>query len=137
MFSANFVLTILCLDRKKIDVAQPLWIVADQVACSTSVVGLAGACLRVIERQLSGVMNWSDAVTASWHDFAVTISELVGASGYLMRAAQMFLIVSADFLASLQRPAYTHVHCSSRGLSGLLPKHSRQGAREVIADVGS
>ena len=113
-------------------------VVADQVGCPTSTSGLAGACWRLVERQLGGVMHWSDAGAASWYDFAVAIGELAEMSGYLERAAKVLPISSADYPTPAQRPTYSLLDCSSsRELLGLMPKHWRQALREVITDVES
>ena len=135
---ANFLMTMLRLHRQKAEAAEPLRVVADQVGCPTSTFGLADACWRLIERQLGGVMHWSDAGAASWYDFAVAIGEIAEASGRLERAAQVQPIGSADYPTPAQRPAYSLLDCSrSRELLGLMPKHWRQALQEVIADVGS
>ena len=135
---ANFLLTMLRLHRQKALAAEPLRVVADQVGCPTSTAGLAGACWRLVERQLGGVMHWSDAGAASWYDFAVAIGELAQASGHVERAATVLPISSADYPTPAQRPAYSLLDCSSsRELLGLMPKHWRQALREVIADVES
>ena len=135
---ANFFLTMLRLHRQKAEAAEPLRVVADQVGCPTSTSGLAQACWRLVERQLGGVMHWSDAGAASWYDFAVAIGELAEAAGQLEHAAKVFPISSADYPTPARRPAYSLLDCSSsRELLGLMPKHWRQALREVIADVGS
>ena len=135
---ANFLLTMLRLHRQKAVAAEPLRVVADQVGCPTSTAGLAAACWRLVERQLGGVMHWSDAGAASWYDFAVAIGELAEMSGHLEHAATVLPISSADYPTPAQRPAYSLLDCiSSRELMGLMPKHWRQALREVIADVGS
>jgi dTDP-4-dehydrorhamnose reductase len=135
---ANFLLTMLRLHRQKSLAAEPLRVVADQVGCPTSTAGLAGACWRMVERQLGGVMHWSDAGAASWYDFAVAIGELAEDSGTLESAAQVQPIATADYPTPAQRPAYSLLDCtSSRELMGLVPKHWRQALKEVIADVGS
>ena len=91
-----------------------------------------------VERELSGVLHWSDAGAASWYDFAVAIGELAQASGHVERAATVLPISSADYPTPAQRPAYSLLDCSSsRELLGLMPKHWRQALREVIADVES
>ena len=135
---ANFFLTMLRLHRQKAEAAEPLRVVADQVGCPTSTSGLAQACWRLVERQLGGVMHWSDAGAASWYDFAVAIGELAEAAGQLEHAATVVPISSADYPTPARRPAYSLLDCSSsRELLGLMPKHWRQALREVIADVGS
>ena len=135
---ANFLLTMLRLHRQKAETAEPLRVVADQVGCPTSTSGLAEACWRLVERQLGGLMHWSDAGVASWYDFAMAIGELAEASGHLERAAQVLPISTADYPTPARRPAYSLLDCtSSRDRLGLMPPHWRQALREVIADVGS
>ncbi|WP_115071277.1 dTDP-4-dehydrorhamnose reductase [Synechococcus sp. UW179B] len=134
----NFLLTMLRLHRQKVEAAEPLRVVADQVGCPTATAGLAGACWRLVERQLGGVMHWSDAGAASWYDFAVAIGELAEAAGQLERAATISPISTADYPTPAQRPAYSLLDCtSSRELLGLRTKHWYQALREVIADVGT
>ena len=135
---ANFLLTMLRLHRQKAQSAEPLRVVADQVGCPTSTAGLAATCWRLVERQLGGLMHWSDAGAASWYDFAVAIGELAEASGHLERAAQVLPISTADYPTPAQRPAYSLLDCtSSRERLGLMASHWRQALGEVIVDVGS
>ena len=135
---SNFLLTMLRLHRQKAEAEEPLKVVADQVGCPTSTSGLAEACWRLVERQLGGLMHWSDAGVASWYDFAVAIGELAEASGHLERAAQVLPITTADYPTPARRPAYSLLDCTiSRDWLGLMPPHWRQVLREVIADVGS
>jgi dTDP-4-dehydrorhamnose reductase len=135
---ANFLLTMLRLHREKVDAAQPLRVVADQVGCPTSTSGLARACWRIVERELSGVLHWSDAGAASWYDFSLAIGELAEASGALGRAVQVLPISTVSYPMLAKRPAYSLLDCSSsRELLGLMPKHWRQALREVVVDVGS
>ena len=135
---SNFLLTMLRLHCQKAFAGEPLRVVADQVGCPTATAGLAGACWRLIERQLGGVMHWSDAGAASWYDFAFAIGELAEDSGQLEHAAKVLPISSADYPTPARRPSYSILDCtSSRELLGLKPKHWRQALREVIADVGA
>ena len=135
---ANFLMTMLRLHRQKELASEPLKVVGDQVGCPTATSGLAKACWRLIERQLAGVLHWSDAGVASWYDFAVAIGEFAEASGHLERAAQVMPIVTADYPSPALRPAYSLLDCtSSRERLGLMPPHWRQALQEVIADVGA
>ena len=134
----NFFLTMLRLHRQKAVAAEPLSVVADQVGCPTATAGLAGACWRLMERQIAGVLHWSDAGAASWYDFAVAIGELAVAAGQLERAATVLPISTSNYPTPAQRPAYSLLDCtSSRELLGLKPTHWRQALQEVIADVGT
>ncbi|MDA7623053.1 dTDP-4-dehydrorhamnose reductase [bacterium] len=135
---SNFLLTMLRLHCQKAVAGEPLRVVADQVGCPTATAGLAGACWRLIERQVAGVLHWSDAGAASWYDFAVAIGELAEDLGQLEHAAQVQPISTADYPTPALRPAYSLLDCtSSRELLGLKPTHWRQALQEVIADVGT
>ena len=131
---ANFFLTMLRLHRQKAEAAEPLRVVADQVGCPTSTSGLAQACWRLVERQLGGVMHWSDAGAASWYDFAVAIGELAQAHGLLSQAARVEPITTADYPTPATRPSYSLLDCTaSRQALGLPAAHWRDALAEVLA----
>ncbi|TCD58103.1 dTDP-4-dehydrorhamnose reductase [Synechococcus sp. BS55D] len=133
----NFLLTMLRLHGQRAVSGEPLRVVADQVGCPTSTAGLALACWAVIQRQIGGVLHWSDAGAASWYDFAVAIGELAVAAGVLECAAPVEPITTADYPTPARRPPYSLLDCSSsRQHLGLQPRHWRDALREVIADVG-
>ena len=134
----NFLLTMLRLHRNKASEGESLAVVADQVGCPTSTLGLAGACRALIERRLSGVLHWSDAGAASWYDFAVAIGELAQAKGLLEQAALVRPLSTKDYPTPARRPAYSLLDCiSSREQLGLPVQHWRAALQEVIADVGA
>ncbi len=134
----NFLLTMLRLHRNKASEGESLAVVADQVGCPTSTLGLAGACRALIERRLSGVLHWSDAGAASWYDFAVAIGELAQAQGLLEQAALVRPLSTKDYPTPARRPAYSLLDCSgSRERLGLAAQHWRAALQEVLADVGA
>ena len=134
----NFLLTMLRLHRDKASRGESLAVVADQVGCPTSTRGLAGACVTLIERRLSGVLHWSDAGAASWYDFAVAIGELAQAQGLLEQPAPVRPLSTKDYPTPARRPAYSLLDCSgSRERLGLAAQHWRAALQEVIADVGA
>ena len=134
----NFLLTMLRLHRNKASEGESLAVVADQVGCPTSTLGLAGACRALIERRLSGVLHWSDAGAASWYDFAVAIGELAQAKGLLEQAALVRPLSTKDYPTPARRPAYSLLDCSgSRERLGLAAQHWRAALQEVLADVGA
>jgi dTDP-4-dehydrorhamnose reductase len=134
----NFLLTMLRLHRNKASEGESLAVVADQVGCPTSTLGLAGACRALIERRLSGVLHWSDAGAASWYDFAVAIGELAQAKGLLDQAALVRPLSTKDYPTPARRPAYSLLDCSgSRERLGLAAQHWRAALQEVLADVGA
>ena len=134
----NFLLTMLRLHRDKASQGESLAVVADQVGCPTSTLGLAGACRSLVERRLSGVLHWSDAGAASWYDFAVAIGELAQAKGLLEKPAPVRPLSTKDYPTPARRPAYSLLDCTdSRERLGLTAQHWRSALQEVITNVGA
>ncbi|QNI46808.1 dTDP-4-dehydrorhamnose reductase [Synechococcus sp. A15-60] len=132
----NFLLTMLRLHRLKAEAGEPLSVVADQVGCPTSTLGLAQACWAVIQQQVAGIHHWSDAGAASWYDFAVAIGELASAHGLIAKAAQVRPIMAAQYPTPAQRPAYSLLDCAAtRQQLHLQPQHWRVALEEVIHHV--
>ena len=103
----NFLLAMLRLHREKASQGESLAVVADQVGCPTSTLGLAGACRSLVEHRLSGVLHWSDAGASSWYDFAVAIGELAQAKGLLEKPAPVRPLSTKDYPTPARRPAYS------------------------------
>ena len=132
----NFLLTMLRLHRLKAEAGEPLSVVADQVGCPTSTLGLAQACWAVIQQQVAGIHHWSDAGAASWYDFAVAIGELAAARGLIAKAAEVLPITAAQYPTPAQRPAYSLLDCTAtRQQLHLQPQHWRAALEEVIRHV--
>ena len=133
---ANFCLTMLRLHRARAAAREALGVVADQVGCPTATHGLAEACWRAIERELSGRHHWSDCGAASWYDFAVAIGERAAARGLIERAAPVRPITTADYPTPAQRPSYSLLDCTdTRRALGLEGQHWQAALAEVLARV--
>ncbi len=132
----NFLLTMLRLHRLKAEAAEPLSVVADQVGCPTSTLGLAQACWAVIQQQVAGIHHWCDAGAASWYDFAVAIGELAVARALIAEAAEVRPITAVEYPTPAQRPAYSLLACADtcRQLQRQ-PQHWRAALEEVISYV--
>lgn len=133
---SNFCLTMLRLLAER----EQLGVVADQVGCPTSTLGLAQACWRVLalEESAPRILHWSDAGAASWYDFAVAIAELGQQLGVLTRAAHVNPIGTADYPTPAQRPAYSLLDCSeTRKILGLEPQHWRAALSHVLLRIAS
>ena len=133
---SNFCLTMLRLLAER----EQLGVVADQVGCPTSTLGLAQACWRslVLEESAPRILHWSDAGAASWYDFAVAIAELGQQLGVLTRAAHVNPIGTADYPTPAQRPAYSLLDCrETRQVLGLEPQHWRAALSEVLRRIAS
>lgn len=133
----NFCLTMLRLHEARAAAGEPLAVVADQVGCPTSTMGLAVACWRALPlTDLPPILHWSDAGVASWYDFAVAIGELGVALGLLTQAATVQPITTADYPTPACRPPYSVLDCgSSRDALALEPKHWRQSLQSVLQHI--
>ena len=132
----NFCLTMLRLLAER----EQLGVVADQVGCPTSTLGLAQACWRVLalEDGVPQILHWSDAGAASWYDFAVAIAELGVTHGLLTRVAQVKPIPTADYPTPAQRPAYSLLDCNAtRQALSLQPQHWRAALEQVLLRIAS
>lgn len=142
----NFLLTMLRLHKAKAEAGEQLAVVADQVGCPTSSLGLAKACWQLIQRvrqvqseaisgeKLPSILHWSDAGVASWYDFAEAIGELAVDAGLLQQSAAIKPITTADYPTSAQRPSYSLLDCiSSWEALGLEPQHWREALGSVIS----
>ena len=133
---SNFLLTMLRLHAQKAKADETLRVVADQVGCPTSTLGLAEACWAVIRHEASGVLHWSDAGAASWYDFAVAIGEIGQMCGLLDRAAEVQPIQTAEYPTPAKRPPYSLLECNSTRLKLKLPhRHWRSALKEVMRHV--
>ena len=133
---SNFLLTMLRLHAQKAKADEPLRVVADQVGCPTSTLGLAAACWAVIRHEVSGIFHWSDAGAASWYDFAVAIGEIGQMCGVLDRAAEVQPIPAADYPTPAKRPSYSLLECNSTMQKLKLPhRHWRSALQEVMRHV--
>ena len=136
LVGSNFCRTMLRLHRVRAAAGEPLQVVADQVGCPTSTLGLAQACWRALGQPLPPILHWSDAGVASWYDFAVAIGELAVAAGLLEQAAQVEPITTAGYPTPARRPSYSLLDCSTtRELLGLKPPHWRSALAEVLEDL--
>jgi len=128
----NFLLTMLRLIGER----EQLGVVADQIGCPTTTVGLAEACWAVVEQRATGIHHWSDAGAASWYDFAVAIAELGLRAGLLRKTARITPITTADYPTPARRPAYSLLDCSAtRQALQLTPQHWRAALEQVIGNA--
>ncbi len=133
---SNFCLTMLRLHRQKQAAGESLGVVADQVGCPTATHTLAQACWAAIQRELAGVLHWSDAGVASWYDFAVAIGEMGTQRGLLPAPAPVLPITTADYPTPARRPPYSLLECSaSRARLALEPRHWRRALGQVLDQV--
>ena len=99
----NFVTTMLRL----MEANNEIKVVCDQIGTPTWARGLAKAIWCAIDRDLSGVLHWTDAGVASWYDFAVAISEEALALKLIDHDLDIKPVQSKDFPQIARRPAYS------------------------------
>jgi dTDP-4-dehydrorhamnose reductase len=134
----NFCRTMLRLHRDRAARQEALAVVADQVGCPTSTLGLASACWRLIAKASAGgplppILHWSDAGAASWYDFAVAIGELGFATGVLNQMAPVIPITTAQYPTPARRPRYSLLDCTSTCTAlGIRPQHWRAALLDVM-----
>ncbi|MCP9772650.1 dTDP-4-dehydrorhamnose reductase [Synechococcus sp. Tobar12-5m-g] len=132
----NFCRTMLNLHHQKAARGQVLGVVADQVGCPTSTLGLAAACWALVRRGIGGCHHWSDAGAASWYDFAVAIGSLGTAAGLLEKAADVRPLTTADYPTPAKRPFYSLLDCTAtRAALQLPPLHWGDALADVLAQI--
>jgi dTDP-4-dehydrorhamnose reductase len=119
----NFVKTIL----GKAAVGGPLRVVDDQVGSPTYARDLAGALVRVLERNLCGVFHLTNSGTCSWYDFAREVLRQ-GGFGHVPVSA----ISSAELGRPARRPAYSVLDNAAWRAAG---EPSLRPWREALADM--
>jgi dTDP-4-dehydrorhamnose reductase len=97
----NFLLTMLRLMRERGAVR----VVADQTGSPTSARSIAHAIWAIAARsQVTGVLHWTDAGTASWYEFASAIAAEAQLAGLMAQKAEVTPITTAEYPTSARRP---------------------------------
>jgi dTDP-4-dehydrorhamnose reductase len=137
----NFCCTMLRLHRERAARGEDLRVVADQVGCPTSTLGLASACWRLIAKAsadspLQPILHWSDAGVASWYDFALAIGEQGMVTGVLQQMASVIPITTAEYPTPARRPSYSLLDCTATCAAfGIRPQHWRAALLDVIQQM--
>ncbi len=82
-------------------------VVADQFGTPTSVRGLARAIWRAIEADVTGILHWTDAGSASWYDFAEAIRRLGQSRGIVPSGVRIEPISTDEYPTPAKRPAFS------------------------------
>jgi len=112
-------------------------VVDDQIGTPTRARHLAKALWCVSDREVTGLLHFTDAGVASWYDVAVVVMETLAAAGRLPTNASVEPIPSSERPSVAKRPAYSVLdkHDSWRAI-GYTPPHWRDGvvasARELM-----
>lgn len=131
VYGNNFLKTMIKLmsTRTNIDV------VADQISCPTSAVGLARFIYELILlKDLNPIYNWSDLGVASWFDYAKAIHEISLDLGIIERSVQITPIKSSDYRVSATRPAFSLLDVSD-SLHICSANYWRDNVRNTLKDI--
>jgi dTDP-4-dehydrorhamnose reductase len=132
IFGSNFVKTMLRLMAEK----EALSVVVDQIGTPTWAKGLARAVWRAMEKELTGIVHWTDAGTASWYDFAAAIQEEGLSAGLLKTIIPVKPIPSRQFPAAAIRPANGVLDkTASWKQLGMEPPHWRCQLRGMLQEM--
>jgi dTDP-4-dehydrorhamnose reductase len=125
----NFVRTMLRLMQDQPQIR----VVHDQVGTPTWGRALAEALWRGADRDLNGIVHWTDAGVASWYDFAIAIRDEAVALGLLHHPVSVIPIGSHEFAAAARRPAYSVLDKDSGWAAlGGPARHWRENLRSML-----
>lgn len=129
----NFVRTMLQLMRDQDQVG----VVSDQVGTPTWARPLAAAVWALAARpDLGGVVHWTDAGVASWHEFAVAIRDEALAVGLLDRATPVRPLATHEYPAAARRPPFSVLNTSATCEAlGMAPAHWRTNLRRLLLEL--
>lgn len=131
-YGKNFVKTMLQLMRHR----DHLSVVADQIGSPTWAKTLSQAIWAAgLKNELSGILHWCDAGTASWYDFAVAIRDEAIRGSLLERSIPVEPIDSAAYPTPAKRPRYSVLDTSGTWeLLGLKPLNWREALRQMLEE---
>lgn len=129
----NFLLTMLRLMREHGAVR----VVDDQQGTPTSAASIARAIWAIAQRpDIHGILHWTDAGTASWYDFAVTIAAEARAAGLLPGPVKVTGIRTAEYPTAARRPANSALDTRETiARLGLTPPPWRDNLRATLQEL--
>ena len=129
----NFVVRMLDRMRKP----ETLSVVADQIGTPTWARSLAAAIWAAADRPaVHGILQWTDAGSTSWFDFAVAIAEEGFGFGLLPRIPTICPVRTGEFPAAARRPGFSVLDTSTaRAVLGLEPAPWRENLRHAIREL--
>jgi dTDP-4-dehydrorhamnose reductase len=126
----NFVKTMLTLMKEKTH----LRVIEDQIGTPTWAFGLARAVWTALEKKTIGTLHWTDAGTASWYDFSMTIQEEGIRAGLLDHAIPILPVPTQAYPTPARRPFYSVLDkTAARKALGITPVHWRVQLLSMLA----
>jgi len=129
----NFVRTML----QRLGEQDELGVVDDQIGTPTWARPLAEVLWVVAARaDLSGVIHWTDAGVASWHEFAVAIRDEACSLGLLDRAIPVHTLASSEYRAAAHRPPFSVLSTvETCETLRIVPEHWRVNLRRALLEL--
>ncbi len=128
----NFVKTMLNLMKGHSSIK----VIDEQIGTPTWGYGLAKAIWIAAEKNLTGVLHYTDAGAASWYDFAVAIQEEGLSLGILTDPNPINPVPTTEFPTPAKRPMYSVLNKQSMWqATGIKPEHWRVQLRSMLKEL--
>jgi dTDP-4-dehydrorhamnose reductase len=112
--------------------AQPIRVVNDQICSPTRTDDLAMAALALVGTGAYGLYHLTSAGECTWHEFARTIFDMVGAR------VDLRAVASDDFGSPARRPEYSVMANEAYGRLGLAPiRHWKDALAQYLGERAS
>ncbi len=140
-YGKNFVLTMLRLFNQK----KTIQVVADQIGCPTSTLGLSELCWRIVnlknqdlifENNKNGVLHWSDEGQTSWFELAKTIRDLSQEIGLLKKNIELIPVKSCDYKIKAKRPFYSVQDCEdTKNIFNISGVYWKKNLKDILQKI--
>jgi len=128
----NFVKTMLNLMKGHSSIK----VIDEQIGTPTWGYGLAKAVWIAAEKELTGVLHYTDAGVASWYDFAIAIQEEALSLGILTDSNLITPVPATEFPTPAKRPMYSVLNKQSMWqATGIKPEHWRIQLRSMLKEL--
>jgi dTDP-4-dehydrorhamnose reductase len=116
---------------------EPMHAVDDQLSTPTHSANLAHALWRVVaQRDVHGILHFTDAGTASRYDVAVAVASMVSRRGQLPKGADIIAVPTSEATTAVRRPLYSVLDKhSSWDAIGFTPPHWMDGVAKTVGEL--
>jgi dTDP-4-dehydrorhamnose reductase len=130
----NFLLTMVRLMKERGTVR----VVDDQIGTPTAASSLATALVALAQLpRVAGILHWTDAGMASWHEFALAIAREGFALGLFTTLPVVEAIGTIDYPTPARRPAYSVLDTSATSAAlGIEPQPWRKCLAREMSELG-
>ncbi len=111
-------------------------VIDEQIGTPTWGHGLAEAIWIAAEKELTGVLHYTDAGVASWYDFAIAIQEEALSLGILTDSNLISPVPTTEFPTPAKRPMYSVLNKQPMWqATGIKPEHWRVQLRSMLKEL--